>query len=312
MKLYGTNGVGLTGLTLLAPVSWGTTYITVTEFLPRGHPLFIASMRVLPAGLALVLAATIWSPWRPRGHQWCQTVTLAVFNFGIFFPLLIVAIHRLPGGVAAAVGGIQPLLVAVVTRLLIGDKPRRFDIAIGSAAVFGVALVVIRPGASIDPVGVLAAIGANISFSIGVVLTKRFPAPGNRLAATGWQLLMSSLIVIPLAILVEGAPPALSARNIGGFAYLSLAATGLAFVLWFNGIRQLPTPAPPLLGLAAPITGAALGWLILGESLSPLQVAGFIITIAAIGYGTALGSALPRGTESWRASPGVLPARTHA
>lgn len=56
-------------------------------------------------------------------------------------------------------------------------------------------------------------------------------------------------------------------------------------MLWFNGIRRLPAGAPPLLGLAAPITGATLGWALLGESLSPLQLTGFVVTILAIAYG---------------------------
>jgi probable blue pigment (indigoidine) exporter len=140
---------------------------------------------------------------------------------------------------------------------------------------------------------VLAAIGANMSFAVGVVLTKRFPAPSNRLAVTGWQLLMSGVILVPLTALAEGVPGTLTGSNVAGFAYLSLAATAVAFVLWFNGIRRLPTAAPPLLGLAAPVTGAALGWAILDQSLSPLQVTGFVVTLAAIGYGASLPASAP-------------------
>ena len=98
-----------------------------------------------------------------------------------------------------------------------------------------------------------------------------------------------ALILVPLTVLLEGVPPSLSERNIAGFAHLSLVGTALAFVLWFSGIRRLPTAAPPLLGLAAPITGAILGWAVLGQSLSPIQLTGFVITLAAIGYG-ALGA----------------------
>ena len=135
-----------------------------------------------------------------------------------------------------------------------------------------------------------SAVAANVSFSIGVVLTKRFPTPSNRIAATGWQLVMGGALLVPLTLLVEGAPPELDARNLAGFAYLSLAGTALAFVLWFNGIRRLPTAAPPLLGLAAPVTGAVMGWVVLGQSLSPVQLTGFAITIAAIAYGATLQS----------------------
>lgn len=281
------------GATALAPVSWGTTYITITELLPDGRPLLVATVRVVPAGLALLLVAATRSRWRPHGAEWRRTATLALFNFGIFFPLLVVAVYRLPGGVAAAAGGLQPLLVAALSWRIARRRPAPLELAIGGVAALGVGLVVIRPGAGLDAVGVLAAIGANVSFAVGVVLTKRFPAPANRLAATGWQLLMSGVILVPLAAIVEGAPPPLTVRTVAGFTYLSLAATALAFVLWFDGIRRLPTAAPPLLGLAAPVTGAALGWAVLGQSLSPVQLTGFVVTLAAIGYGASL-PATPR------------------
>jgi probable blue pigment (indigoidine) exporter len=276
------------GSTVLAPIAWGTTYVTITELLPDGRPLLVATMRVLPAGLVLLVAGAFASRWRPRGAEWWRTGTLALFNFGIFFPLLVVAVYRLPGGVAAAAGGLQPLLVAALSWPVTRRRPRALDLAVGCVAALGVGMVVIRPSAGLDPIGLLAAAGANVSFAAGVVLTKRFPAPSNRLAATGWQLLLGGLILVPLTALVEGAPPSLTGRDVAGFAYLSLVGTALAFVLWFDGIRRLPAAAPPLLGLAAPVTGAVLGWVVLGQDLSPLQLTGFVVTLAAIAYGATL------------------------
>ncbi len=274
--------------TLIAPILWGTTYVTVTELLPPDRPVFLAAIRVLPAGLVLIVLGYLQSRWLPRGRQWRDLIVLATFNFAVFFPLLIGAIYRLPGGVAASIGGVQPLLVALISWKLRGSRSRRIDLAIGLVAAIGVGLVVVRPGASIDPLGVMLALGANVSFSIGVVLTKSLPTPENRLAATGWQLTLSSVIIVPLAFVLEGPPPSLSGTHVAGFAYLSLVATGLAFALWFRGVQRLSVQAPPLLGLAAPLTGATLGWLVLGEDLSPMQLLGFAITIAAIIYGATL------------------------
>jgi probable blue pigment (indigoidine) exporter len=296
------------GFTVLAPISWGTTYVTVTEVLPDGRPLLVAAMRVLPSGLALLAVGRLRSRWRPRGLEWWHTGVLAMFNFGVFFPLLIVAVYRLPGGVAAAAGGLQPLLVAAMSGLVTGRMPRTLDVVIAGLAAVGVALVVVRPDARIDPVGVLAAVGANVSFAAGVVLTKRFPAPANRIAATGWQLLLGGAVLVPLAAVLEGAPPVLNGGNVVGFAYLSLVGTALAFVLWFNGIHRLPTAAPPLLGLAAPVTGAVLGWVVLDQSLSPVQLTGFAITVAAIGYGATMRAASPHESNGHERHDAEAPA----
>jgi probable blue pigment (indigoidine) exporter len=284
-------GLARTALaTLLAPISWGTTYVTITELLPDGRPLLVAAIRVVPAGVALLLIGRLVSSWQPRGVEWRRLGMVSLFNFGIFFPLLVVGVYRLPGGVAAATGGLQPLLVVLLTWLIVGDRPHSIDLGIGAIAAVGVGLIVVRPDANVDTLGVLAAVGANVSFAIGAVLTKRYPTPPNRLAATGWQLLLSGLILVPLVVAFEGLPPTVTITNVAGFAYLSLAGTALAFVLWFNGIRKLPVVAPPLLGLAAPITGAAAGWVVLSESLAITQLLGFAITIGAIAYGATLRS----------------------
>lgn len=299
MKIADANTSGPAGwstaaTTLLAPVSWGTSYITITELLPAGRPLLVAAGRVAPAGVVLVAVGALVSRWRPRGPDWWRIGLVGLLTFGLFYPLLTVSAYRLPGGVAAAGAGLQPLLVAMLSWPLAGRRPRPLELAVGVAAALGVGLVVIGPGAGFDPVGLLAILGANLSFATGVVLTKRFPAPPTPIAAAGWQMLMGGLVLVPLAVAVEGMPPALTGSNVVGFGYISLVATGLAFVLWINGIRRLPTAAPPLLGLAVPVTGAAVGWAVLGQSLSPAQLTGFVLTLAAIAYGASLHSTEPR------------------
>lgn len=271
-------------LTVLAPISWGTTYVTITQFAPDGRPLLVAAVRVLPASVVLLLVGSVWQPSHPRGSDWWRTAALSVCNFGAFFPLLTVAVYRLPGGVAAAVGGLQPLLVAGLSVPLANRRPTPMELVVGAIAAVGVAMVVIRPGGDIDPVGVVAAIAANVSFAAGVVLTKRWPSSSTRLTATGWQLLLGGALLVPLAIAVEGTPPGLTATNVAALTYLTLVGTALAFLVWFSGIERLPAAAPPLLGLAAPVTGAMLGWLVLEQSLTPIQLVGFAITLTTIVY----------------------------
>ena len=302
--------------TLTAPAMWGTTSLTVTELLPDESPLVVAAMRVAPAGLLLLAVARPTGWWVPGGSDWLRTSTLAMANFGVFFPLLTVAVERLPGGVAAAFGGLQPLFVAVLARALLGTRPTRGVIGIALVAGLGVALVAIRPGAGLDPVGIAAAIAANGSFALGVVLTNKFGAPRHRIAATGWQLLLAAALLVPLALAVDGAPSAPTPANIAGYVHLSLIATAGAFLVWFQGVAGLPVAAPPLLGLAAPVTGATLGWIVLGQNLTPLQLVGFATTIAAITYGATVSSrtasptptaAVPSRFAGDEAAPSVAP-----
>lgn len=293
-------------ITALAPISWGTNFVVITETLPDDRPLLVATMRVVPPSLALVAVGWLTSRWRPRAGEWRRVALLALFNFGLFFPLLSVAVYRLPGGVAAAFGGLGPLLVAGIAWVVVRRQPRAIDVAVGVVAALGVGLVVLGPGAGFDGVGLLAALGANVSFAVAVVLTKTWPAPSDPVAATGWQLLLGGLALTPLTLVVEGGPPALTGESAAGYAYMGLVSTGVAYVLWFRGIRRLPAPAAPLLGLSAPVTSAALGWVLLDESLSVSQLLGFVLALGSIAYGATLvdrGDPGDPGSEEAAAAP---------
>lgn len=285
-------------LTALAPASWGLTYAVTTELLPPERPLLAAVVRALPAGLLLLAAARRL----PRGSWWWRSAVLGLFNIGAFFALLFVGAYRLPGGVAAVVGALQPLLVAGLAAGLVGERLRLRTVLTGAAGVAGIALLVLGSQARLDPLGVAAALGGAASMALGVVLTKRWGRPAPLLATTAWQLVAGGLLLLPLAVLVEGPPPAsLSSANVVGYLFLSLVGTALAYSLWFRGVHGLPVTAVTFLGLLAPLVAAAVGWLVLGQSLGPVQLLGVAVVLAAL-----VASQL---TGVRRAAPGPVPVR---
>jgi probable blue pigment (indigoidine) exporter len=104
-------------------------------------------------------------------------------------------------------------------------------------------------------------------------------------ASTAWQLLAGGVLLLPVALAVEGAPPALDAPALVGFAYVTVLATGVAFVAWFAGLRHLPAGTVGLIGLLNPVTGVALGALVAGEALTARQLIGLAIVLAGIAVG---------------------------
>ncbi|MEU6142446.1 EamA family transporter [Streptomyces sp. NPDC047081] len=266
-------------LTALAPVSWGTTYAVTTEFLPADRPLFTALTRALPAGLLLLAVARVL----PRGAWWWKSAVLGALNIGAFFPLLFLSAYRLPGGMAAVVGSVGPLFVVGLSALLLGQWPTARAVVAGVVAAFGVSLVVLKAAGALDPVGVLAALASAASMSTGTVLTKKWGRPEGvgPLALTGWQLTAGGLLIAPLALLAEGAPPTLDARALGGYLYLALANTAVAYWLWFRGIGRLTATQVTFLGPLSPLTAAVVGWAALGQSLTPVQLVGMGLAFGA-------------------------------
>lgn len=267
-------------LTALAPLAWGTTYAVTSELLPPDRPLTAALLRALPAGLLLLAAVR----QLPSGSWWWRAAVLGSLNIGLFFALLFVAAYRLPGGVAATVGAVQPLLVVVLAAGLLGEVPTRRALLAGVVGAGGVALLVLRGDAALDPVGVAAALGAAAVMALGVVLTKRWGRPAAALTVTAWQLVAGGLLLLPLALLVEGVlPPAeLDRAAAGGYVYLGVVGTALAYLVWFRGLAVLPAPSVSFLSLLAPVVATAVGWLVLAQPLSVVQLLGAGLVLVAV------------------------------
>jgi probable blue pigment (indigoidine) exporter len=269
-----------TAATALAPLVWGTTYIVTTELLPPGHPLFAGLLRALPAGLiALSITRTL-----PRGAWWGKAAALGVLNIGLFLPLLFIAAERLPGGVAATLGAAQPLVVAVLAVAVLHERLSPWRLFWGVTGVVGVGLVVIGPSAALDIVGVVAGLAGAATMALGVTLTKRWGRPDgvSPTAFAGWQLSAGGLFLLPLTFLVEGAPPAIDPTAALGYLWLGLVGGLITYALWFRGITSLPVTSVAVLGLLSPLVAAVLGAVLLGQTLGPIQLLGFGLSLAAI------------------------------
>ncbi|RJL33344.1 EamA family transporter [Bailinhaonella thermotolerans] len=279
-----------TALTAFAPVVWGTTYVVTTELLPAGHPMFAGLMRALPAGLvALAVTRTL-----PRGAWWWKAAALGVLNIGVFFPLLFLSAERLPGGVAATLGAAQPLVVALLAVGILRERPSLWRFAWGLAGVAGVGLVVLGPRAAFDAAGIAAGLVGAVSMALGVTLTKRWGRPEGvgPVAFGGWQLAAGGLFLLPVTLVAEGPPPAIDGPAALGYLWLGLVGGLLAYVLWFRGITSLPVTSVAVLGLLSPMVAALLGVVILGQTLGPVQLAGFALALAAIVAGQLTPAAL--------------------
>ena len=269
-------------LTAIAPIVWGTTYLVTTEILPEGRPLLAGVLRALPAGLILVAITRSL----PRGSWWWRSLVLGTLNIGAFFAFLFISAYRLPGGVSATLGAIHPLLVALLTVVVLHEAIARRAVVAAVVGLAGVAMLVLTPDAALDTVGVLAGLAGGLSTAFGVILTKKWGRPTSLLAFTGWQLVAGGLVLIIPTLALEGVPSHLSAANVGGYLWLAIAGGALAYILWFRGILALAPARVTLLGFLAPLVATFLGWVVLGQSLSPLQWVGVAAILGSVALGT--------------------------
>lgn len=274
-------------LTALAPAIWGSSYIVTSELLPPDMPLTVAMLRALPAGLILLAVTRVFPPL-----AWYLRIgILGALNFSIFWAMLFVAAYRLPGGVAATLGAIQPLLVLLLARVALGRHISAMGVTAALAGIVGVGLLMLGPEAVSDPLGMLAALCGAASMAAGTVLTRKWQPPVSALSFTAWQLTAGGLLLLPFCLLFEPALPALTALNVAGFIWLGLLGAALTYFLWFRGIAKLGPATATAFGFLSPLTAVLLGWLVLGQVMTPVQGVGAMIVLVSVWLGQRAGRA---------------------
>lgn len=266
-------------LTAIAPMTWGTTFIVTTHLLPPDEPFTAAWMRALPAGLlALLIGRRL-----PKGRWWWRALVLGTLNIGAFFPLLFIGAERLPGGVAAVLGAIGPLVVALLSRPLLGRVPTVAQIAWGVVAVFGVGLITINGGeAKFDTFGLVAGLVGAAFMATGTVLGNRWGRPVDVVSFAGWQLTTGGLVIVPFALPLEGVPNDFSAKPVAGYLWMVIVGGLVSYVLWFRGTAMIPAGQVAFMQLLSPVVAVLIGWFVVGEVLTLRQWVGFVITLGAI------------------------------
>jgi probable blue pigment (indigoidine) exporter len=276
-------------LTAIAPAVWGSTYIVTTELLPPNHPLTAAAIRALPAGLfMLALTRTL-----PQGHWW-RLIVLSLLNIGVFQALLFVGAYRLPGGVAATVGAVQPLVVVLISWAMLQQRQTWQSWLAAIGGLVGVGLLVLGPAAKLDVIGIAAALTGAVAMAVGIVLTKRWNLPMAPAALTAWQLTIGGAFLLPLAMAFEEPMETLTLNNMIGFSYLAIVGGAITHALWFRGIRRLQTSAASVLMLLSPVVATFLGFVLLHQHLTVVQMLGSALVLGSVWVGQLQGQRVPQ------------------
>lgn len=268
-------------LTMVAPAAWGTTYIVTEQLLPPDRPLFAATVRALPVGLVLLALRHRL----PTGIWWWRALVLGVCNIGLFFPLIFVAAYYLPGGLAATIQATSPLAVMALAWLVIGERAAGARIAAALIGLAGVTVLVLESPDGVTTLGLAGAFGSVLVSALGFVLIKRWTPPVDMITLVSWQLVVGGLALLPVALIVEGAPPAVDLAAALGYAWIAIVGTGVAYVCWFTGLRAMPAGAVSLIGLINPVVGTALGVAFAHEVFGTVQAIGVLLVLGGVVLG---------------------------
>jgi len=264
---------------------WSTGFIGAKLGLPYAEPVtFLALRMVIVVSLLLVVAVVTRAPWPASPRAWWHAAIAGLLvQCGYLGGVFSAIAHGLSAGVVALIVGLQPLLTAFTAARLFGERttPKQWSgLVLG---LIGVALVLSRNvGSAMSSEGLALAALALVSMTAGTLYQKRFGSAMDFRTGGVIQYAASAMVLLPLAALTESMRIEWSVPFVFALAWLSLVlsigAIGLLYVLIRRGRA---TQVSSLFYLTPPVT-AMLAFLVFGETLTPMAIAGMVVAVVGV------------------------------
>lgn len=270
---------------LLLSMLWGGSYFFVEIALLEWSPLLIVAMRVFIAAVviwSIVLAAGLQLP-RSR-TAWIAFLWMGLLNNVTPFLLIVWGQKEIESGLAAILNAAAPIFSVIVAGVWLKDEPVTRSKLLGAAlGLIGVA-VLIGPsalaGLDTNLLAQLAVLGAALSYAFAGVYARRFPRMNiDPIVAAAGQLLMSSLILIALALTFETPSQILDSSANVWIAVIVMAvfSTALAYIVYFRLLASAGATNAILVTLLIPVTAVLLGATLLDERLQLSHFVGMAV-----------------------------------
>jgi drug/metabolite transporter (DMT)-like permease len=198
-----------------------------------------------------------------------------------------VAEQEVPSGLAALLIASVPLWVILLRRLWGDTVPRASAVAV-LVGFTGVALL-LRPGeqsGDATVLGLAAIVGAAAMWASGSFAARKVALPAHPLVSTGWQMLLGGVLcsVAGLAAGEAGGihAAAFSARSLAALAYLIAIGSGVAYTAYAWLLQNAPLSKVATYAYVNPVVAIVLGWLVLGETVTPVVLAAAAVIVASV------------------------------
>jgi drug/metabolite transporter (DMT)-like permease len=262
---------------------WSTGFIVARYGMPHAPPMKFLAMRYILSVAAFALWAWLARAAFPRnrGQLLHLGVTGVLMHAGYLGGVWAAVKSGMGAGLAALLVGLQPVLTAFWVSARGGEVSARqwLGLALGLAGLVLVVWQKLGLG-EVNGLNLLLALGALVSITTGTLYQKRFVQTSDVRAANLVQLAAAFVVTLPLA-LIESEPMGWNAQLAGAMAWSVLALTlGGSSLLYLLIQRGAATTVTSLLYLVPPTT-AVMAWVLFGEPVTALAVAG--MALAAVG-----------------------------
>lgn len=267
-------------------VLWSTGFIGAKLGLPYAEPAtFLVIRFLLVLAVLLPICWVMRAPWpSSRSESLHMAFAGALIQGGYLGGVFLSLSKGMPAGVSSLITALQPILAAVLSGWLLGERTNARQWLGLFLGIAGVALVV-REKWVLEGVGFAAtalSVLALLSISVGAIWQKRFCARVDLRTGAAIQFVAAVIVLAPYALLFETRGVIWSGELVLALAWLVFALSlGAVFLLFWLIRHGAATKVASLMYLVPPCT-ALVAWPLFGETYTAFSAAGMALAMLAV------------------------------
>ena len=291
-----------TPVLLIAPFFlWGTAMVAMKGVIPKTTPLFMAGVRLVPAGfLVLLVAAFTKRPQPKTSKAWLWIVLFALIDGAMFQGFLSEGLVRTSAGLGSVMIDSQPLAVAVMSKFLFAEIIGLWGWLGLVVGISGISLIgipdhwfysVVQGNPTLVNLdwhnlannGEWLMLLASLSMAVGTVLIPFISRHVDPVVATGWHMIIGGIPLFGLSWWYESEQWInLNWHHWLSLGYATVFGSAIAYGLFFYLASKGNLTSLSALTFLTPVFALLFGNLVLAEVLSPLQSVGVCLTLVSI------------------------------
>ncbi|MCR6635388.1 EamA family transporter [Devosia sp.] len=269
-------------LALLVVAIWGFNFVVIKLSVEALPPILAAALRFSAAAFPAILFVK-----PPKAPAWLVIAFGLSFGFALYAFLNLSIAWGMPAGLSSLVLQTQAFFTMAMAFVLLGERPSRFQVIGAGIAFLGIGVIAFERIEGAGFVPLLMVLLAAVAWGLANVLTKK-AGKVNAIAFTVWGSLAAPLPLFALSFVTEGGDTILNA--LAGFswsdaaliAFLAYPATLLGGGIWSWLLGRHPASVVAPFTLLVPITGLLSGYLVLGETITAIEIVGGLLVIAGL------------------------------
>jgi len=274
-------------LFLVLATVWGSAFTAIKAGLAYFPPVLFAAVRYDIAGVIMLgYAAHATDRWRPRSRaEWYLVAVGGTLLIAAYHTFLFVGEQGTTSAAAAIVVSLSPVLTTGFARVFLPEERLTALGLVGLSVGFVGVVVLSDPDPSnlvnARTVSLALVFAAALSFALGSVLTRRVETAFPIETMEAWSMLLGALLMHAVSLGLAESPAAVewTTESIVALAYLSVVASSIGFLIYFDLLERLGPIEINLVSYAAPVAAAVTGLAFLGQTPTLYTVAGFVCII---------------------------------